>query len=395
MVQLDPSTESYVDPSGVMYVKVVKGLYGLQESAKLWYDTLSDKLVGMGFSRCAQDHACFYKLDPKTKLYLIVYVDDLFVCGTPESLRWFQQEITKSFKVNFTSISPGEFDYVGVHGVYDKERKEIVLTQPKQIEKVLFGVEGTSRLPYTDKLKEVDEQSPKLDEKGRFRFKSLTASLLYLLRTRRDISVPVSFLSTRSEPTEQDQDKLQLVLKYLNGTRNLGLRLQAGDLKIRGVSDASYGSLPDFKSNSGIAIILGSPNGPVIAKTIKQKTVANSSTVAELIAFSETLEEVMWLKHLLEELQIPQETIVIEQDNTSTMRLIEHGPSSTGRTKWMHIKHFWVKEHVENGDVRLEYVPSDQLMADGLTKPLGRKNFEKWRARILNLREVSRTSTDY
>jgi len=122
----------------------------------------------------------------------------------------------------------------------------------------------------------------------------------------------------------------------------------------------------------------------VLAKTTKQKTVANSSTAAELIAFSSTLEEVLWFVELLNELGFKQETVEIEQDNNSTMRLIEKGPSSVGRTKWINIKQFWVSEHLSNETVKLKYVPSLDLLADGLTKPLPRKAFMKWRARILN-----------
>jgi len=87
---------------------------------------------------------------------------------------------------------------------------------------------------------------------------------------------------------------------------------------------------------------------------------------------------------LLNELGIKQKSVEIEQDNQSTMRLIEKGPSSTGRTKWLNIKHFWVSEHLQNGDIKLRYVPSLELLADGLTKPLGKKAFLQWRSRILN-----------
>jgi len=125
----------------------------------------------------------------------------------------------------------------------------------------------------------------------------------------------------------------------------------------------------------------------VIARTSKQKSVANSSTAAELIAFASTLEEVLWMIELLNELGIGQESVEIEQDNQSTMRLIEKGPSSTGRTKWLNIKYFWVSEHMKKNDFHLKYVPSLELLADGLTKPLGRKAFVRWRARILNSQE--------
>jgi len=160
-------------------------------------------------------------------------------------------------------------------------------------------------------------------------------------------------------------------------------------IQVYASADASYGTYKDGKSNTGSMITIGFPNAPIYAKTGKQKTVANSSTAAELIAFSSTLEEVLWTVELLNELGFKQEPVIIEQDNSSTMTLIEKGPSSAGRTKWINIKHFWVSEHLANETIKLKYVPSLDLIADGLTKPLGRKPFFKWRARILNFKAGS------
>jgi len=105
-----------------------------------------------------------------------------------------------------------------------------------------------------------------------------------------------------------------------------------------------------------------------------------------LIAFSSTLEEVLWMVELLNELGFNQESVPIEQDNQSTMRLIQKGPSSTGRTKWINIKHFWVSEFLDEGKIRLNYMPSLDMLADGFSKPLGRRAFLLWRARILNFK---------
>jgi hypothetical protein len=77
-----------------------------------------------------------------------------------------------------------------------------------------------------------------------------------------------------------------------------------------------------------MVVTVGYPNEPVLVKSVKQKSVANSSTAAELIAFTSTLEEVLWLVEYLNELGFEQKPVDIEQDNSSTMKLIEKGPSS-------------------------------------------------------------------
>lgn len=210
----------------------------------------------------------------------------------------------------------------------------------------------------------------------------------YLCKTRPDIRVAVGYPATKMQaPTHGDWDKLIRVKKYLNGTKDFEMRIKPVDkIQVYASSDASFGPYKDGKSNTGMVVTVGYPNAPVIAKSSKQKSVANSSTAAELIAFSSTLEEVLWMVELLNELGETQDKVDIEQDNQSTMRLIEKGPTSTGRTKWLNIKYFWVNEHQKNGDFDVKYVPSLELLADGLTKPLGRKAFYRWRARILNFK---------
>jgi len=251
------------------------------------------------------------------------------------------------------------------------------------IEKITNGVDGKSDVPCDTSLyKEVE--SPLLNDVTKYR--SQLMEIQYLSKIRPDTKVALGYLTTKMQsPTIADFDKLQKLRKYVNGTKEMRFRLKPVDsIQVYASADASFGTYKDGKSNTGMVITVGQPNAPVIVKTTKQSSVANSSTAAELIAFSSTLEEVLWIVHLLEELGFKQEPVVIEQDNTSTMRLIEKGPSSTGRTKWINIKHFWVSEHLEKGDIKLKHVPSLDLLSDGLTKPLGRRSFEKWRARILN-----------
>jgi len=61
MCDMDESVREFINEDGTVYVKIVKALYGLQESAKLWYETLSARLVKMGFTRSNYDHALYWK----------------------------------------------------------------------------------------------------------------------------------------------------------------------------------------------------------------------------------------------------------------------------------------------------------------------------------------------
>ena len=284
-----------------------------------------------------------------------------------------------------SELNPTEFDYLGMKIKFEQDDNAFLISQPGMIKDVTEGILDTMDTPCDLKLYQEKDPRP-FEDVTLFRSELMKTS--YLSKTRPDIKVAIGFLSTKmQEPTTGDWDKLLRIKKYLNGTRDFVMRVKPVDkIQVYASSDASFGPYKDGKSNTGMVVTVGTPNAPVIAKSSKQKVVTNSSTTAELVAFSSTLEEVLWMVELLNELGISQDTVSIEQDNQSTMTLIEKGPSSTGRTKWLNIKYFWVNEHLRKGAFDMKYVPSLELLADGLTKPLGRKAFCQWRARILNFK---------
>ena len=131
---------------------------------------------------------------------------------------------------------------------------------------------------------------------------------------------------------------------------------------------------------------MGIKNAPIHVTSKKQPIVANSSTESELIALHMALEEVTWTRNLIEELGYPQkEAIEVEQDNQSTVILANRGPGRMGRSKAINIKYFWVSEQIENGLIKLKYVPSEEILADGLTKNQPKEKFLVWRNKMLNM----------
>ena len=387
VVTLDPSAAEFLTEDGSMYVEIVKALYGLQESAKLWYETLGKKFTKMGFDRSNYDHALFFKRVGDELVIILVYVDDMLIAGSPEQLAKIEEELNKEFSMTSTELSPPKYDYVGLRVEYSAQAHEFLLSQPGMISKITEGITVASDVPCDQNLYKETEETPLEDQSAKTDFRSKLMECQWAARVRPDIKVAIGYLSTKMQsPNVGDAAKLLKLRQYLYGTKDFKMKVKPVDvIQVYASADASFGPFKDGKSNTGMVVTVGVPNAPVIVKTQKQTSVANSSTAAELIAFSSTLEEVFWLVLLIEELGFKQETVEIEQDNTSTMRLIEKGPSSTGRTKWINIKQFWISEHLEKGDVKLKYVPSLELIADGLTKPLGRKAFKEWRRRILNI----------
>ena len=176
------------------------------------------------------------------------------------------------------------------------------------------------------------------------------------------------------------------MLKYLNGTVALGIVLKPdpGAIHIRAYADASYGVHWDGKSHSGLYIALGF--GPVFVRSAKQKIVSKSSTEAELISLSDGCSQVIWSRDFLIGQGYDLKEALVFQDNTSTIALVKRGKSASDRTRHIHIRHFFVKDRMDSGEIAIEHLPTEDMIADALTKPLTGKRFLEMRTKLLNWR---------
>jgi len=113
-------------------------------------------------------------------------------------------------------------------------------------------------------------------------------------------------------------------------------------------------------------------NSPVSWKTARQKAVTLSSTEAEYYALSEAAKEAKWHQLLLNELKCNESDVrptLIHGDNTGALSLAEN-PEHHNRAKHIDIRQHYIRQEVENGSITLAYIPTDKMVADGLTKPL-------------------------
>lgn len=100
-----------------------------------------------------------------------------------------------------------------------------------------------------------------------------------------------------------------------------------------------------------------------------------STTESEYLAAAGSLRSILWLKHLLQELGYIDE-LTVKVDNTSALQLLKN-PQFYRRTKHIEVKYFAIRERVENGDQKVVFTRSCLNIANILTKPIGRVNYEK------------------
>jgi hypothetical protein len=229
------------------------------------------------------------------------------------------------------------------------------------------------------------QNSEKLGDDDKEFFHSYVAKLLYLAkRVRPELLVAVSYLTKRvNDPNKNDMNKLERVIKYLRHTRDKGIVLEPGkQIFVEAFVDASHGVHDDYRGHTGATIRIGL--GPVYSKSSSQKINTKSSAESELVGLSDSTGQVVWTRNFLIEQGYKVEPAVIYQDNQSTMALIKNGKSNSDRTRHIAIRFFFVTDRINSNEIKLEYMETEEMLADILTKPLQGEVFRKLRDRLLN-----------
>ena len=183
---------------------------------------------------------------------------------------------------------------------------------------------------------------------------------------------------------EDDWGKLKRVLKYLNGTKYLKLRLTVDNLAmLKWYVDGSHNVHWDCKGHGGAVFSLG--RGATSSYSRKVKTNTRSSTETELVTADMFMPEMLWSLHFIQAQGYDAECVGLYQDNISTQLLIKNGKLSSGkRTKHIKAKFFFIKDRVDDGEIRVVDCPTEEMWADIMTKPLQGTAFRVMRAELMN-----------
>jgi hypothetical protein len=251
--------------------------------------------------------------------------------------------------------------------------------------------DGEAVTPAASDLFTIDVKSVVLDNADHNFYHTYTAKLLFLCkRARPDTQTAVAFLCTRVQSsTRQDLDKLQRCLQYLRHTKQLYLTIEAHNLNIiKWWVDASFAVHHDMRSHTGGTLSLG--RGAIYSTSRRQRINTRSSTEAELVGVDDVVPQIMWTNYFLQHQGYGSTDTIVYQDNKSTILLASNGrASSSKRTRHMNIRYYFIADRVKAKELRIEYCPTKEMMADFHTKPLQGALFYKLRAEVLNLPDSS------
>ncbi|TYK18485.1 putative mitochondrial protein [Cucumis melo var. makuwa] len=302
-----------------------RALYGLKQAPRAWFATFSSTITQLGFTSSPYDTALFTRHTPQGIVLLLLYVDDMIITGITDS------------NTASTPLDPN------VH---------------------LTPYDGVP-------LKDVSL------------YRQLVGSLIYLTVTRPYITHVVHIVSQfMAAPRTIHFTAVLRILRYIKGTLGHGLQFSSqSSLVLSDHSDADWAGDPtDRPFATGYCFYLG--DSLISWRSKKQSVVSRSSTESEYRALASTTTELLWLRWLLADMNVPQQgPTLLHCDNRSVIQ-IAHNDVFHERTKHIENDCHFIRHHLLSNTLLLQPVSTIEQPADIFTKALPSTRFNQLRTKL-------------
>jgi hypothetical protein len=381
--------EGFAEQGGEWVAKLIKGLYGLKQGGRCWFERLEEVLLGMGFTRIRSDASIFVWDHEGTKVIVPVFVDDITLASKSKSkIQDIKCELAKHFKLR--DLGPTTFQ-LGVEIIRDCPNCTLHLSQRQYCLDILERFGFTNASPVSTPLDpgvHLDaSMSPSTPEEVEFMktvpYINAVGALMYLaIVTRGDIAYTVGVLCRfMANPGVNHWKAVKHLFCYLAGTTDDWLTYAPDPsmpepfVTFSGVDHA--GNPDNGCSTSGYVVKMGT--GAVSWSSKLQSIVALSTTEAEFVAAVSAGQGAIWMCQFLGELgYAPAGPALMLMDNQLAMQVAKN-PEHHGRMKHLDLRFFWLRDEVTKRHLAVHYVPTADMAADILTKPLARVKVQRGR----------------
>ena len=359
-----PPTEAESQPGYIWKLK--RCLYGLNDAAKQFYNSVKHELLELGCKNSTLDPSLFYFFHENQLAGILVsHIDDFMHCGN----EFFYEKIINGLCKRFQAGSRQHenFKYVGFQ--IAQTSTGITLSQQDYVENI-----EVPEIPAPRGIKKLEL----LTSEEMTKYRSLVGSLNWIVQsTRPDLSFEMTDLSTKFQ--EGKVEDLLRVMKIMNKAKYETAEIFYPDLgtplswKVIVYTDASFGNLGTGSCGGSLVFLSGNNNVALISwKSGKIQRVVKSTLAAEGLALSEGLDEAIYIKHII------CETLGfnIENDILPIIGITDHeGLYKNIRStklvseKRLRIDLASIKENLNNGVINdIQLCQSEQQLADVLTK---------------------------
>jgi hypothetical protein len=392
-----------------IFAKLLKYLYGLDDSPKAFNDGLQDYFNDSPYKQ-SKSEPCLYirHISDTEYIIMVIYVDDFLVASTHQYLI---DELKAYLSIKYVvNISPYA-DYLGLH-ISKQPDGSMTFTRPFMLEKIFKKFlkriptsEVTS--PITDLYTQhLDPESPRVDK---IDYLGLLGSIIQMVDVRPELAFAISFCAQRTETcTKQDMGALNRIIDFLYCTRDMCLTLRPGDqtmgrifLLFRIFTDAGFASLPNAKSQLALMFdivpadehgqtappsIDDLPTGMFFTKSFVCPTINLSSTDAESNGMLESVKLGIFIRACLADLHFPQlHPTPIFNDNEPTRSLCTKYSGNYKRMRYMLPKIMFLLEQFKARTYEPIHMDTDDLVADIGTKAVTGTPFLKKQRLLLGV----------
>ncbi|KAJ9544812.1 hypothetical protein OSB04_024519 [Centaurea solstitialis] len=380
--------EGFEDPKNPNKVcRLLKSIYGLKQASRSWNLHFDERIKEFGFAKSEFEPCVYTKFSGSIVTFLVLYVDDILLIGNDvPTLQSVKEWLSKCFQMK----DLGEAAYIlGIKIYRNRSKRLIGLSQSTYIDKVLkrFRMDESKKgfIPMQHGIVLSKTQCPvSSEDQDRMKsvpYASAIGSIMYaMLCTRPDVAYSVSVTSRyQQNPGEPHWVAVKNILKYLRRTKEMFLVFGGteDEISVTGYSDARFQTdRDDFRSQSGYVFTLN--GGAISWKSSKQDTIADSTTEAEYIAACDAAKEADWLRNFLSDLRVVasiSRPIDIFCDNSGAVAQAKE-PREHHKSRHVLRKYHLIREIIGRGDVRICKIPTEDNVADPLTKPLARAKHE-------------------
>jgi hypothetical protein len=215
-------------------------------------------------------------------------------------------------------------------------------------------------------------------------YQSIVGSIQWVVGcTRPECKLGAFLLSTRmAKPREWDMFLAVYLMDYLVETKDAPLVLGGPEMDPVVYADASFAILPERRSIMGHVAFTGRGSGAIYAQVGSSKTAVLSIWEAELMAGCAGMDTALYLTKACQELRyVVPRSRVVNVDNKAELDWV-NGSVSNKRSRHIDVRYYRSRHLQEGGEVKMVFVPTEDNVADILTKPMPAKTFLKF-ARII------------
>ncbi len=340
------------------------------------------------------DNCIFFTKDEDKIAILAVNVDDILITGSWEAeIQRIQDHMLSKFRGK-VELEPKTYLKMEI----DRSGGELTLHQSEYCRSIVEMVyQGPTRRVYTPLDRGADLTSRKEGEDEldlhKYPYRQVLGKLMYLAHiSRPDISNSVRELGQQMhDPCIRHWKGLQHLVKYLATFPKMGIAVnkerKSQGTQLKGYSDADFATNTESRrSCAGYTLFLGETPITWSSKTERSIVLSTSTTESEWTALARGIKQSGFSKGFLGEIGFQQSRVHWFCDNQSTI-IAAKTSGFNGRTRHVDTKLKFTRQEHELGNVELLYIPTDDQVADGLTKRLTKDKHQQFTSMML--RQIS------